>query len=94
MMSVSAVFSYGAEERFVISNIEKSRKLSTAEAFRRSTHCHPPSFSSCMYQYTYFYTFSDLFFVFLRRDEHSVTTEKINPSDSFYINLDMSCENL
>jgi len=40
-MSASAAFSYGAEERFVISNIGKCRKLSTAEAFRRSTHCPP-----------------------------------------------------
>jgi len=69
--SMMSAFSYGAEERFVISNIEKCKKLSLAEAFRRSTHCHPPVHSSpaCISTLTSTLSLSDLFSVFLCRDE-------------------------
>jgi len=75
LMSASAAFFYSAEKKFVINNIEKCRKLSPAEGF--SSHCHLVILllhvSICMYKYIYFYTFSvsDLFSVFLRRDERS-----------------------
>jgi len=71
MMSASTAFSYGAEKRFVINNIEKCRKLSLAEAFRPSTHCHPLIHSSpaCISTLTSTLSLSDLFSVFLCRDE-------------------------